>query len=151
MHNTALGAVLPGALLPDAEFWEGVAEGGATDGRPGMTRPDFEFVPFHDDRLGARVSVPHLVELLGTPSYSTIQGEQWQFHCRQPMVYLGPWTPQDFWRHAPDGDGRALFNEVVQDAEWLPEVLWDGKGEVWDTYIFRCAVCGQLAGHWDVA
>lgn len=103
------------------------------------------------DWFRSRVPRDHLFELLHTPTYGTIQGENWQFHCGQPMVYIGTWTQYDFQQRVPDGEGRELFNEIVADSQWLPDVLCAGRGEVWGTYVFRCAVCGQLTAHWDVA
>jgi uncharacterized protein CbrC (UPF0167 family) len=90
-----------------------------------------------------------MFELLRTPSYSTIQADQWQFCCRQPMIYLGEWTRGDFNRHAPDGHGEAFFRKVVQDV--IPGLWEDNLHEVTGIYVFRCPVCSRLTAHWDLA
>src|SRR5204862_979 len=49
----------------------------------------------------------------------------------------------------PDGDGRALFEEVVQDA--VPGLWEDRLHDVTGVYVFRCPACGRLSAHWDIA
>lgn len=102
--DTELGAV----------FWEVAAEG-RTHGVPGLNHPDFEMVETDSGWVQARVEKEHLYELLRTPNYSTIQGEVWQFCCKRPMTYVGTWRQADFDLHASDGNGRALFDQIVQD------------------------------------
>src|SRR5262249_8151624 len=99
-HDTVLGMVT----------WEQAMEG-LTHGVPGLRRDDFELVPSEDDPEWMRARVPgkHLLELVRTPTYITWQGEQWQFCCGRPMIYLGELKETDFERRAPDGDGRALL------------------------------------------
>lgn len=102
------------------------------------------------DWYASRVPREYLFELLRTPTYGALQGEKWLFHCGQPMVYLGPWAPLDFQQRAPDGNGRAFFNAIVAEGQWLPDELWASTSGAWGAYVFRCAMCGQLAAHWDV-
>lgn len=100
------------------------------------------------DWFATRVPSEMLFELLRTPVYGTWQGEQWQFCCQHPMIYIGTWTPRDFDAYAPDGNGRALFNEVVSDAD---DLLWRECYDAQGIYVFRCAHCGRHKAHWDQA
>jgi hypothetical protein len=141
------------ALTKDTELgmisWE-QAFVGVTHGAPGLAHPDFEMVPHPDsDWIGARLPQETMFELLRTPTYDTIQGDSWQFCCRQPMVFVGAWDRQAFTGHAPDGDGRKLFEDVVDgciDGLWEDE-LHDETG----VYVFRCPACARLKAHWDIA
>jgi uncharacterized protein CbrC (UPF0167 family) len=90
-----------------------------------------------------------LIELVRTPGYTTWQGEQWQYCCDRPMVYIGTWGQEDFEEHAPNGDGRAFFLDIVDEAD----------GELWEdrqmdaaitVYVFRCLNCGNYKAHWDM-
>ena len=148
---------------------------GVTHGAPGLSNPDFEMIkaPEQDAEpdaatvftqdgprgwamtessnawTAARVPTEMLLELVRTPAYATWQGEQWSFHCKQPMVYIGPWEQADFDHHAADGDGRALYMQIT-DAPF--EDLWDEGGEMSDlmyVYVHRCPSCGTLRAHWD--
>ena len=121
---------------------------GVTLGVPGLDHPDFELVPQPDsDWIGARLPQAMMFELLRTPTYITIQGENWLFCCRQPMVYIGPWSRQDFVDHASDGDGETFFEAVVLDAG---EDLWDLlDGGDTGVYVFRCASCARFKAHFD--
>lgn len=101
------------------------------------------------DWYASRVPREHLFELLHTPAYSTVQGEHWLFCCHQPMIYVGDWQPKDFEKHAPDGNGRAYFDQVVAVAD---DMLWaGGTYDCQGIYVFRCSVCGKYRAHWDMA
>jgi hypothetical protein len=68
------------------------------------------------------------------------------------MIYSGRWGRADFDALARDGDGRAAFQGIVEGATDDP---WQGLGQgpgqgIVDAYVFRCPVCGQCRGHWDV-
>lgn len=139
------------AITKDTELgmvsWEQAFEG-VTHGVPGLTHPDFELVPRGDDWVGARVPQASLFELLRTPTYETIQGERWLFCCGAPMVFLGSWSQDRFTREAPDGDGRAYFEAIVEDCD--PR-LWEAElGDDIGIYVFRCAGCARRRGNWDV-
>jgi Uncharacterised protein family (UPF0167) len=104
--------------------------------------PDYDWV-------ATRVPRDHLLELLRTPTHSTNQGSQWLFCCQQPMIFLGNWNQEQFNGHAPDGDGRALFDTIVLYGD---DGLW--RGGIYDCagiYVFRCAECGKLDARWDFA
>jgi uncharacterized protein CbrC (UPF0167 family) len=90
-----------------------------------------------------------LFELVRTPGYTTWQGEQWQFCCNRPMVYAGIWDQEDFEEHAPDGNGKAFFIDIVDEAD---DELWeDGQMDAAITvYVFRCPNCGNYKAHWDM-
>ncbi len=121
--------------------WEHAIQG-VTHGMPNINNSDFEIIPPPPEHLEewtvARVSSEMLLDLVRTPSYVTWQGQHWFFHCKQPMVYIGPWEQADFDRHAPGGDGRALFLQITEDPF---EDLWEAGGEKSDLmyiYVFRC-------------
>jgi uncharacterized protein CbrC (UPF0167 family) len=124
------------------------AQTGITGATPKPLGRDFPTVPAPDGYVASRMPSAMMRELLRTPSYVTIQGEQWQFHCKQPMVYVGAWDQAGFNAGAPDGDGKELFREIVKDA---PPELWDGIGDEVGVYVFRCPKCRKLAAHWDNA
>src|SRR5260221_1939966 len=97
----------------------------------------------------ARPSPEAMLELLRTPGYVSTQGERWELCCRQPMIYLGQWTQDEFNAAAPDGDGQALFDEIVQEPE---DGLWeDDLHDNTGIYVFRCGACGRKTANWDVA
>jgi uncharacterized protein CbrC (UPF0167 family) len=152
-HNACYACLRAGraALTKDTELgmisWE-QAFAGVTHGVPGLAHPDFEMVPQPDsDWIGARLPPETMFELLRTPSYRTIQGESWLFCCRRPMVFIGTWSRQDFIDHAPDGDARKLFEEIVLNCG---EDLWEvTRGESTGVYVFRCGACARLKAHWD--
>jgi uncharacterized protein CbrC (UPF0167 family) len=128
--------------------WE-QALGGVTHGLPGLNRVDFEMVPKEGGWVGARLPQEIMWELLRTPTYSTIQGDRWQFCCRRPMIFVGEWSREDFSRFAPDGDGRRFFQEIVQKP--VPGLWEDELHDVTGIYVFRCPACGTLTAHWDMA
>lgn len=128
--------------------WEDVQRG-LTHGVPGLKTTDFETVSKEDGWVAARVPIEDLLELVRTPTYSTIQGDRWQFCCRRPMTFIGEWGRDDFDRNAPDGNGEALFQEIVQH---VVEGLWEDRlHDVTGIYVFRCKQCGRLTAHWDIA
>jgi uncharacterized protein CbrC (UPF0167 family) len=131
--------------------WEH-AQLGRTHGVPGLLkRDDFEVVPSTDGEGWTCVRVPTeiLLELTRTPTYSTIQGERWQFCCRRPMIYVGSWSRDEFTHRAPAGDGKAFFTRIVQKPV---EGLWeDCLHDVTGVYVFRCVDCHRLTAHWDIA
>lgn len=91
-----------------------------------------------------------LLALVRSPGYITYQSEQWLFHCRQPMRYLGPWGKRDF-ETVAEGGAEALAMAVVDD---LHDEAWEdlheigGEGSVL-IYMFECVACGTNRGHWD--
>jgi uncharacterized protein CbrC (UPF0167 family) len=140
------------AITKDTELgmvsWKQALEG-MTQGLPGLNHPDFEMVRTESDWIRAKLPQAIMFELLRTPTYSTIQGDQWQFCCKQPMVYLGEWSRDDFRKRAPDGDGEAYFRGIVKD---IVTGLWeDNLHDETGIYVFRCASCERLRAHWDLA
>lgn len=140
------------AITKDTELgmvsWE-QAFVGVTHGLPGLNRTDFELVPKEDDWVGARLPQAMMFELLRTPTYNSIQGERWQFCCRQPMVFVGEWTREEFARRDPDGDCRRYFEEVVQDT--VPGLWEDRLHDITGVYVFRCPSCERVTANWDLA
>lgn len=128
--------------------WEQAIEG-VTHGLPGLSRRDFEMVPQDDDWVGARLPQEMMFELLRTPTFTTIQGECWQFCCQQPMIFLGEWTREEFSRRAPDGNGERLFAEIVQHP--VPGLWEDELHDETGVYVFRCPACSRQTATWDLA
>jgi uncharacterized protein CbrC (UPF0167 family) len=128
--------------------WEQAFDG-VTHGIPGLDRPDFEMVPKENDWVGARLPQEIMFELLRTPTYSTIQGDRWQFCCRRPMVFIGEWSREEFTRRAPDADGHRYFEEVVQNS--VPGLWEDQLHDITGVYVFRCPSCESVTAHWDIA
>jgi len=125
---------------------------GVTFGEPGLDTPEYELVPAWDDWIAARVSPTYLLELVHTPAYSSLHGERWEFHCKQPMVYLGEWDRADFCAHAAGGDGRSLFERIVQHIDdFMTDRFWihgDSSGQC--VYVFRCPACGIHTANWEI-
>lgn len=128
--------------------WEHAVEG-LTHGGPGLAHPDFEWVPAEGDWVRARVPKDRLLELVRTPSYSTLQGERWQFCCKHPMVFVGAWTRPQLTARAPDGNGKALLASVL--GEDVPGLWEDQLHDTTGIYVFSCRSCQRLKGHWDIA
>lgn len=125
---------------------------GKTHGTPSTNPPDFAISRNEEDWIQVHVPKEWLVELTWTPTYSTTQGETWLFHCARPMVCLGDWGESDFIRHAPDGNGKALFERTVDGAEsGLWDAMWAGQmRDSFAIFMFHCPVCGTYRGHWDM-
>ncbi|MCY2977861.1 MAG: CbrC family protein [Planctomycetota bacterium] len=140
------------AITKDTELgmisWEQAYEG-LTHGIPGMSRTDFELIEGEEGWMRARLPNDMMFELLRTPSYISIQGEQWQFCCKRPMIFLGNWSRERFNTEAEDRDGEALLNEIVQDV--VPGLWEDRLHDATGIYVFRCSECGRRTGHWDIA
>lgn len=140
------------AITKDTELgmiaWEQAFEG-VTHGLPGLYRSDFEMVPKENNWVGVRMPQAIMLELLRTPSYNSIQCEQWQFCCLQPMVFIGEWSREEFTRQAPDGDGYRYFLEIVQEP--IPGLWEDQLHDITGIYVFRCSLCGKMTANWDIA
>jgi uncharacterized protein CbrC (UPF0167 family) len=140
------------ALTKDTELgmisWEQSYEG-LTNGRPGLSNPAFELVATDSDWIRARVPQEFMFELLRTPTYSTIQGDCWQFCCKHPMIFVGQWNRSDFNQRAPNGKGEAFFRQIVQDI--VPGLWEDQLHDETGIYVFRCSQCSRLTAHWDLA
>ncbi len=140
------------AITKDTELgmvsWQQALEG-LTHGVPGLNHPDFEMVPTDSDWVRARVDSNLLYELVRTPTYSSIQGERWMFCCKRPMVFEGAWSRGTFSRKAPDGNGKAFLAAILD--EDVPGLWEDRLHDVSGIYVFSCATCITLKGHWDVA
>ncbi|MDP9081349.1 MAG: CbrC family protein [Bacteroidota bacterium] len=96
-----------------------------------------------------------LEEMRRTPRIEMWQQERWLTHCSDFMIYMGIWTPKDFYTNSKDGNGRQLFMDMTDVNE---NHLWDdslGEGETeleeWYPmyYVFECSHCGKLRGNWD--
>lgn len=100
--------------------------------------------------LRMRVPASALLELTRTPTYSTWQGESWLFCCRAPMVYVGSGL-ETLRASMPTDADEALF--VAKTLEVDPSVgqriLDDVAAERVSAYVFQCARCSKVRGHWD--
>jgi uncharacterized protein CbrC (UPF0167 family) len=128
--------------------WEHAIEG-MTHGLPGLNHPDFEMVSGESDWIRARLPQDVMLEMLRTPTYSSIQGEEWQFCCKQPMVFIGEWSREEFSRRAQDGDGQRFFEQIVQSP--VPGLWEDRLHDITGVYVFRCPLCERVTAHWDLA
>ena len=95
-----------------------------------------------------------LIELRRTPQIVTWQQELWLIHCNDFMAYIDTWQPKDFYAHADDGNGRALFLEMTDRYNhiWDSSLRGDAdRLEEWYVtyYAFLCLHCGKLRGNWD--
>jgi len=127
--------------------WEQAFEG-VTNGIPGLDRDDFEMVPKEDGWVGVRLPQEMMFELLRTPTYLSIQGDRWQFCCRRPMIFIGEWNRRGFMDNAPDGDGRRLFQEVMQEHA---DGMWESHfPDAAGIYVFRCPSCGRKTAYYDM-
>jgi uncharacterized protein CbrC (UPF0167 family) len=140
------------ALTKDTELgmvsWEQAFEG-LTHGLPGLSTADFELVPTESEWVRVRLTPAIMFELLRTPTYSSIQGERWLFCCRAPMTFIGVWSRERFQQEAPNGDGRTLFDSLVEGV--VPGLWEDELHDTTGIYLFRCGTCGRRRGHWDIA
>lgn len=136
------------AITTDTELgmisWEQAYEG-MTHGLPGLSRSDFELVNGDDGWVRARLPQAVMFELLRTPNYSSIQGERWQFCCKQPMIFIGTWSRERFTAEAESGDGESLLTEIVQDV--VPGLWANRLHDITGIYVFRCGQCGRRTGH----
>ena len=121
---------------------------GVTFGVPGLDRPGFDLVPLSDGWVGAKLPTQTMLELVRTPGTSTIQGEQWLFCGKMPMVYVGQWPREKFsGKMAPDGNGREFFHQTVHDTI---DGLWEDQlHDTTGIYVFRCAICRKHSAHWE--
>ncbi|HEX7377447.1 MAG TPA: CbrC family protein [Pirellulales bacterium] len=140
------------AITQDTSYgmisWE-QAYAGLTHGVPSRNQCDFELVEDEDGWLQAKLPQEILFDLLRTPTYSSLQGERWQFCCRCPMIFIGRWSRDRFTAESASGQGEVLFNEIVQDV--VPGLWEDRLHDLTGIYVFRCPECGRRTAHWDIA
>ena len=117
---------------------------GITHGRPSINRSDFDLVPGSNGWVGVKLPRATMLELLRMPTYLTFQCDNWLFCCKEPMIYVGPWSREKFSEIAANGDGREFFHQVVRDTV---DGLWDEFNA--GVYVFRCSTCGKHSAHWD--
>jgi len=123
----------------------------------------FNFV--HDTEFGllrratqpnAQLSQAMIDGMLRTPRYSSCYGAHCETHCGDFMTYVGQWHPMDFVNAAPDGNGKALFANVISEpgsvmlhyklerypAHPTPEDKW-----AFPVHVFRCRHCGAIRAY----
>lgn len=133
------------AITQDTEF--GMvrledAQRGWTHGTPHLEATSYQLRTGQDGWVQVKIDTDRLLDLVRTPSYSTWQGVRWLFCCGGPMTYLGEWNQQDFCKHAVDGDGAKLYEQMSGDFRadsWTFDDLesrFPGK-----IYAFRCTAC----------
>jgi uncharacterized protein CbrC (UPF0167 family) len=95
-------------------------------------------------------------EMLHTPNYSSMQGEEWKCHCNDFMDYKGTWEAPDFTRNSPTGNGKELFLSMAGEINnlWDDFELKDDETEsTWSEalfHIFECRHCKIKLGYWEV-
>jgi uncharacterized protein CbrC (UPF0167 family) len=124
------------------------AVNGWTHGIPGLKAVGYDLKPSSNDPawIQARVSTEWLIELVRTPGYITWQGEQWQFCCGRPMVFVGEWKQKEVLQHVQRGDAEAWLASVMGKSWNISLAELEGIG---GPYMFHCVNCGKFRGHWD--
>lgn len=111
-------------------------------------------------------NVESLKEICSTPDVATYQQFTHLCHCNDFMAYVGRWDPVDFDKHAPGGNGRALWMSAIEDDNL--DYLWDRtledkkeEGDEWPlyedcdwslgagVYVFQCLHCDKIRAYWD--
>ncbi len=126
VHDTELGLV----NMDDAQA-------GVTQGLPEHLSPeeDYEAHQTEDDEwVRYRVDKDTLLELVRTPNYITWQGDNWLFHHKQPMIYVGVWGE--------------LTAEVPESLKAECEAIRE-ENDGATIYVFRCVACGEHRVHYD--
>jgi len=107
----------------------------------------------------ARKHVPEASyqEMIKTPPFLSIQGEQWLSHCNDFMDYIGTWEAPDFTEKSKDGNGKSLFCEMTHEDYWH---LWEECGlaenenkYTWQDclyHTFECWHCKIKKGYWEI-
>jgi uncharacterized protein CbrC (UPF0167 family) len=90
-------------------------------------------------------------DITRTPHHFTCGDELWLAHCGDFMTYLGIWQPINFERAAANGNGRAIFAQVIDDPESgmlhysledYPASPEDREYWAFPVHVFRCRGCG---------
>jgi uncharacterized protein CbrC (UPF0167 family) len=103
---------------------------------------------FDDGSQSLAIPLPKalLFELLCTPGHQNLQREYWPYHCDGVMAYVGRWEPEDFDRHAADGNGYAWFaKHLTAERAEEAEDMWswlEAGGIAWSC-VYRCETCGE--------
>jgi uncharacterized protein CbrC (UPF0167 family) len=114
--------------------------------------PDY----MEDTDATKQVSAEKINEMLLTPNFINIQGENWLTHCDDFMIFKGLWEPHDFTARSIDNNGKKLFMEMT---EGNYDHLWESCGldddetrNIWEDvyyYAFECKHCKKMKGYWD--
>ncbi|MFK7775162.1 MAG: CbrC family protein [Saprospiraceae bacterium] len=103
-----------------------------------------------------KVSRESFSEMLKTPPYLTLQGENWLCHCKDFMEYIGRWEAPDFTNESNDANGKKLFLEMTnKDYQhlWEESELPDNEKEyTWGDvfyHTFECRHCKIKQGYWE--
>jgi hypothetical protein len=65
------------------------------------------------------------------------------------MALVGEWSRERFSLEAADGDGRALFDSIVEKT--VPGLWEDDLHDVTGIYVFECCRCARRRANWDMA
>lgn len=112
-----------------------------------------------------KITTQQLLEITYTPDISAFQDISHPLHCNDFMKYIGRWEQTDFKKNSIDGDGRALWDQMVEDDL---EHLWEETEEEiqyykneWPqyetsnwahgacVYVFECLKCKLRECTWD--
>ncbi len=90
-------------------------------------------------------------KLFKTPCYDSWQGEEWQFCCKNAMVYIGKWGKNDFINAAPDGNGEKYFYTILSDKLAASYEVWNNMNTAFtpEVYVFLCDMCGKNKAHFS--
>jgi hypothetical protein len=95
-------------------------------------------------------SLEAVEELRRTPTFPSWNEVWWPVHCRDFMVFLGPWQPSDIASHALDKgiSPKELFESMVDPDHhqlWIREGHW-----AFNFFVFRCTNCHKLRAIIDI-
>ena len=103
------------------------------------------------------VSKEAFEEMLRTPTFLSLQGEQWLGHCDDFMDYIGTWEAPDFTNESEDGNGKKLFKEMSNKDEhhlWEEFDLAENESKhTWENclyHTFECRTCKVKKGYWEI-
>lgn len=91
-------------------------------------------------------------DLAHTAPFNAFQGALWLVHCNDFMKFIGTWQHDDFVQHAPNGDPKEFFDDIVDN--WNGDDFYDKQfgpnksehaGSVF--YAFECLHCKQHRGY----
>lgn len=108
-----------------------------------------------------------LFDICHTPDVSCFQDISHPVHCTDFMVYIGRWEMEDFNLNSKDGDGKALFIQMLDDSEfdhlweftleerrefkgnWSENYEFSNWGDGSCVYVFECLHCKFKRCTWD--
>jgi uncharacterized protein CbrC (UPF0167 family) len=90
-----------------------------------------------------------VAELWRTPDFPTWNEVAWPVCCRDFMVFLGEWKPADFKQQGAPSPRDLFLAMTDPDCHELWPTGLDPDDWLVTCFVFRCPVCGELAGKVD--